>query len=449
MDAPIYDFVQNYINSNASRFHMPGHKGSGKLGIEKLDITEIMGADELYYPRSIILQSENNAAKLFNTEHTFYSTEGSSQCIKAMLYIAMTNAKKTKKRPFVLAARNVHKAFIQAAALLDADVEWLYPNISGSICSSIILPNELNKKLSSFSEMPFAVYVTSPDYLGGVSDIKGLAKICSKYNVPLIVDNAHGAYLNFLEQPLHPIFLGAAMCCDSAHKTLPVLTGGAYLHISKNAPKSYIDCARNAMALFGSTSPSYLILQSLDLCNKYIDNDYKVKLKNFINELNILKQELSKFGFFDKSNEPMKIVLNTQDKNITGFELADFLRKNKIECEFCDFNNVVLMFTIENSKKDIQRIISAISALKYTKTNKIKLDFNFIKGVKAMSIREAVFSKHKTVDVKSAIGKICGSPIVSCPPAIPICISGEIITNKTVNLFEFYNIDKIEIVDED
>ena len=141
---------------------------------------------------------------------------------------------------------------------------------------------------------PFGVYITSPDYLGGVQDIAALAEVCKDFGVPLLVDNAHGAYLRFLPQGgQHPIALGAAMCCDSGHKTLPVVTGGAYLHLGKNAPIQDEAAVRNALALFGSTSPSYLILQSLDKCNQVLSEGYPLRLLQCCGHLTRLRRELN------------------------------------------------------------------------------------------------------------------------------------------------------------
>ena len=148
----------------------------------------------------------------------------------------------------------------------------LLPEDDFSLCRCIITPEILKEELKRAEGKISAVYITSPDYLGGMSDIKSLSETAREYGVPLIVDNAHGAYLRFLKDSLHPIDLGADMCCDSAHKTLPVLTGGAYLHISENAPETYKNLGKKAMELFGSTSPSYLILQSLDKANESSHN---------------------------------------------------------------------------------------------------------------------------------------------------------------------------------
>ena len=296
MKTPIHDFVKSYVNSDTLRLHMPGHKGVSLLGCETSDITEITGADSLYHADGIILESENYASELFGSRHTYYSTEGSSLCIRAILYLIKRMSAANGRSPRILAGRNAHKTFITAAALLDMDVDWIYPD-NGSYLSCPIDPDLLDSVLSSYKEKPTAVYVTSPDYLGNVADIGGIAKVCRAHGVILAVDNAHGAYLKFLAESTHPIDLGAHICCDSAHKTLPVLTGGAYMHISKDAPELFSREARNALSIFGSTSPSYLILQSLDLANKYISGELDKKLGAFISEVNARKDRLLSVGY--------------------------------------------------------------------------------------------------------------------------------------------------------
>ena len=177
-----------------------------------------------------------------------------------MLFLALQSAPQNGKRPVLLAARNAHKALLYAAALLDFDIRWLWPSAQaeGALCSCPVTAEALTGALHALAQQgiePFGVYVTSPDYLGGVQDIPAMAAVCRAQGVPLLVDNAHGAYLRFLPQNCHPIAQGAAMCCDSAHKTLPVVTGGAYLHLAHDAPVQDEAAVRGALALFGSTSP--------------------------------------------------------------------------------------------------------------------------------------------------------------------------------------------------
>ncbi|MBR4030497.1 MAG: aminotransferase class V-fold PLP-dependent enzyme, partial [Clostridia bacterium] len=277
MKTPIFDFVKKYSDENCIRLHMPGHKGISKLGPEALDITEVSGADVLYQSNGIIKESQDNASKIFGTAKTLYSTEGSSLCIRAMLFLIKQYAISKNKKPSILAGRNAHKTFVTASALVDIDVSWLYSSQDDFLSCDIDLAN-LQRMLKKIE--PTALYITSPDYLGNISDIQSISKLCKKYDVLLLVDNAHGSYLKFLESSLHPIDLGADMCCDSAHKTLPVLTGGAYFHISKNAPLLLKDNAENAMSIFASTSPSYLILQSLDLFNKSVVDGFKNEISD-------------------------------------------------------------------------------------------------------------------------------------------------------------------------
>ena len=443
MKTPIFDFVKRYRETDVSRFHMPGHKGSSFLGCESMDITEITGADVLYHADGIIAESEENATALFGTAHTFYSAEGSTLAIKAMLKLVTADGQ--EERPLVLAGRNAHKAFIYGAALLDLDVEWLYPAEESHLCACEISPAMLHAKLSEMTRKPCAVYITSPDYLGHMADIAGLSAVCRAFGVPLLVDNAHGAYLKFLTPSRHPIDLGATMCCDSAHKTLPVLTGGAYLHVAKGAPRSYLADARNALSLFASTSPSYLILQSLDLCNAYLADHYEKKLADMVEHLARTKNELTALSFAPEESEPMKIVLHAAKYGYTGEEMAHILRHAKVEAEFADDEYLVLMATPENRAQDFERLLATFAGL--PRRAPMAQDPIYIeKGIAAMSLRDAMLGRQELVNVRDAIGRISAMPTVSCPPAVPIAVSGERITAHMVKCFLRYGIETISVI---
>lgn len=446
MKTPIVDFVKQYAESDISRFHMPGHKGRAHLGCEALDITEIDGADVLYSACDIIEKSEEFTSSLFHSAHTFYSAEGSSLSIKAMLGI-IKSTKQNGERPLILAARNVHKAFIYACALLDLDVEWLFPKHFTHLCTCNITKEDVKDAICRMPRKPDAVYLTSPDYLGQVQDIRGISEVCKEYEIPLLVDNAHGAYLAFLEESLHPLALGASMCSDSAHKTLPVLTGGAYLHISKDAPKAFLTQARTMLSLFASTSPSYLILQSLDLCNAYLADGYEKKLADCIKRIESIKKMLDEKGIFYEKSEPLKLVLNAKKCGYTGEEIADYLRERRMEIEFSDPDFAVLMFTPENDEKDFERLETALTSLPKRALLKEETPLPMPSIQTALSIRDAVFSPKKTVPVEEAIGKICASPLVSCPPAVPIVMSGEVITKEAVEWFSHYKTELVEVAD--
>ena len=382
------------------------------------------------------------ATKLFGTARTLFSTEGSSQCIRAMLHLIAASS--GEEKPLILAARNVHKAFIYSAALLDLDVDWLWPEgDSRSLCSCEISAEMLEKQLKTMERKPTAVYVTSPDYVGGLADIRGLAEVCHRHGVLLAVDNAHGAYLHFLEKSLHPIDLGADICCDSAHKTLPVLTGGAYLQISKQAPARFATQAKQSMEIFGSTSPSYLIMASLDRCNQYLSDGYRERLEKVCMKLEKLRSALRENGWKVENTDPLRITVHAP-VGMSGTELAEQLRTDSIECEYADPEFLVLMATPENSEADFAKLLTALGEnhLPYTEREALP----FAKADSAMSIRKALFSDHEIIPLDSALGRICAAPTVSCPPAIPVAVPGEIIGETAQTICRYYGFDNIAVV---
>ena len=450
MNTPICDFVRDYAAKNPLRLHMPGHKGVGPLGVEALDITEIPGADVLYAPEGVIAASEANAAALFGSARTVYSTEGSSLCIRAMLYLAQLWAKANGRRPLVLAGRNAHKAFLSAVALLDIDVEWLFSEgerqgDTQGVVSCTVTAEALERRLSVMPKRPEAVYITSPGYLGRRADISALAAVCHRYGALLLVDNAHGAYLHFLSTPQHPLDLGADLCCDSAHKTLGVLTGGAYLHIAKSAPPMLCAAANRAMALFASTSPSYLILQSLDAANRVLDGNYVNFIMSTSDRTVTLREALAADGWTLTGNEPLKITLCPKSRGHTGIEIAALLERQNIYCEFADPDYIVFMLTqqIPTSAYD-----TLLAALRSIPPRTPITDAPPVLGYpeRVLSHREAMLAPSEALSVEQALGRILASPGVSCPPAVPILVCGERIDEAAIHAFQYYGIEQIEVV---
>ncbi len=444
MDTPICDFVRKYAESNALRLHMPGHKGENYIGMEKFDITEIDGADSLYTADGIIRDSEKNAGSLFGAD-TFYSTEGSSLCIRAMLYLALLDAKKCGRAPIVFVGRNAHKTFVTAAAMLDFGVEWIYGDDDESYLSCHIYATSLDNKLSKADILPAAVYLTSPDYLGNISDIKAISEVCRRYGVRLLVDNAHGAYLKFLPKSQHPMDLGADMCCDSAHKTLPVLTGGAYLHIGENMPPEIKERSKSALALFGSTSPSYLILQSLDAANEYIDGGYRERLAKFLPEVNGLKERLEGKGFLFSGSEPMKLTFMPKAYGYRGDEFATELAMRNIVCEFHDPDFTVVMLTPEIGTEGLSMLEKAVNDI--PKRNAVcETAPTALKPESVMSARETCFAECEEIAASESLGRIFAETNISCPPAVPVVVCGERITAEAIECFRYYGIDRCTVV---
>jgi arginine/lysine/ornithine decarboxylase len=443
MKTPICDFVNKYAKKNNLRLHMPGHKGISFLGVEHLDITEIQGADSLYEASGIIAQSEANASELFGCK-TYYSTEGSSQCIRAMLYLATLHAKKHGKKPIIASTRNAHKTFHSACALLDLDVEWIYPRKMDNYLSCVVDGDDIKSFLDNATCKPTAIYLTSPDYLGKMCDIESISKICKEEGILLIVDNAHGAYLKFLQKSEHPIDLGADICCDSAHKTLPVLTGGAYLHVSEYVYSELADSIKNSLALFGSTSPSYLILQSLDAANIYLE-EHKKRLGDFVAQLDALKQKLIDLGYVLYEDEHIKLTVDTKSYGYLGYDFANILLEKGIVCEFSDADFVVMMLTPENSVEDLLVLESALLSIEKKDALKSRAPI-FHQPARALTIREATLALSEQLSVDECEGRVAAMSTVGCPPAVPIIVSGEIIDKDIIFCMKYYGIDKCNVI---
>ena len=451
---PICDFVRRYAEGRPARLHMPGHKGRGPLGFERLDITEIDGADNLYAPEGIIAESEANASRLFGAR-TFYSAEGSSLAIRAMLALALP-PRSSGERPVVLAGRNAHRAFLSAAALLDFDVEWLHPAPGDAYHSCTVAPEQVDAALARLGGRCAAVYLTSPDYLGHLADIAAIAAVCRRRGVPLLVDNAHGAYLRFLFPSLHPMDLGADMCCNSAHKTLPAVTGAAYLHLRRGLPVEDRR-VKEMLALFGSSSPSYLILQSLDACNPCLE-DLPGLLADFLPKLEALKRRLAGLGWVLVGDEPMKLTLAVRASGLTGDGVARRLMDAGVYCEFHDPDFVTLMATPWNDDADLRRLEAVLTDLARPKS----VDENIDGAVRpslpreaapayraprtAMTVREAAFAPRETLPARECAGRVLAAPALSCPPCVPIAVCGEVIDESVLQRLRYYGIETCDVV---
>ncbi len=433
MNTPIADFVRAYRERDPLRLHMPGHKGQGTL-CEAYDLTEIPGADSLYDADGIIRESEENASALFGA-HTFYSTEGSSHAIRAMLHLALLDAKEHGRAPLILAGRNAHKVFLSAAALLDFEVEWLTAGETYLSCP--ITPEVLERALQTCS--PAAVYLTNPDYLGNLVDLASISEVCKRHDTLLLVDNAHGAYLKFLPTSLHPMDLGADLCCDSAHKTLPVLTGGAYLHVRD---AHLAEQAKSALALFGSTSPSYLILQSLDLANAFLA-DAHIPLS----EIEMCKSALIQHGYSLVGKEPLKLTIDCKSYGYSGFELSAILDRHNIVCEFFDADYLVLMLPLSVTTELLTQLQTVLCSIPQ-KTPIVDAAPSFVLPRRVCSIREAMLAPKIQVAVSQSIGRVLAAPSVSCPPAVPIVMCGEEIDKHAADVFSYYGISKVSVIKE-
>lgn len=445
MKTPVYDYIASYMQSGTLRMHMPGHKGkkSDNLLSEifSMDITEITGAGNLFENEGIIAESEKYASELFGTKATFYSAQGSTLCIQTMLALMK------RERRNVIAVRNVHRAFLSACVLLDITPEWIFPEYTDTVVSGRISTDRVEEVLRRTENA--CLYVTSPDYLGAMADIKSLSELCHRYGAVLLVDNAHGALLPFYSTNRHPVYLGADLCCDSAHKMLPALTGAAYLHAGN---ERYIPWIKDTMLLFASTSPSYLITCSLDLCNRYIDE----KIRSGLADAEIWAEELrnSTSGRFVSAcpafeMEPLHFTINAGRSGTDGTFLAAKLRENGIEYEYADDTYVVLLFSPEDGHEVYLRVAEVLSGIEFEPVKHESGKLVFPKPERCMSLREAALSPSAEIPAEESEGCICAGTNVPCPPAVPVAVSGELISGELVRLMKSCGIETVRVVRSD
>ena len=443
MKKHFYNALIEYKNLDRSSFHTPGHKGKflSEFDLFSLDFTELPFTDSLYEASGVIKKSEESVSKLYGSEASFISSGGNTLCIQAMIRLMAKSGDK------ILCDRVVHRSVVSAMALLGIEPIWL----KRTICEDAGLAGEidledLKLKLSQHFDIK-AVYLTSPSYHGVLQDVDQISLICKNYGIPVIVDNAHGSHLKFLG--LHPLDLGASMTADSAHKTLPVLTGGAWLHVKDAKFKEH---AKAAMSLFGSTSPSYPVMASLDICRQWLEENGEREFLLLKEQVTLVKEIASARGIFIPSelllSDPTRIVLGVHKIGYTGFEFREKLYEFKIEPEFCDDSYVVLIPSPFNDDKDWLRLITALQSIE-TRKGKIKSE-NFEKSMSLPKIRASLFSAliadSKKVNTKDSLGETASEIICPCPPGVPVVMPGEEIGTYEKERLINYGIEEINVI---
>lgn len=425
---PLKTALDEYIEKDLSRFHMPGHKGADCFpDYYKYDVTEVGGTDSLFEAAGALAETERRFSEIYGSGATLLSAGGSTLCIQAMLATALNRGDS------FIAARNCHASAVNAAALLGLNPIW-------------INQRDLKGAERAFEENPGAkaLYLTSPDYFGVMSDIPAFAALCKKYGAKLLVDNAHGAHLHFFPTEMHPISLGADMCADSLHKTLPVFTGGALLHLKDG---TLYEKAKQKMRLFGSTSPSYLIMLSADNCIEYLETKARADFAMLNGKVANLRYKAFEHGLAPKTRnvEPARLTLSVTAAEKSAGEFENSLREHEIEPEYVNSEWAVLMASPFNTERDFERVSKF-------------LDDTFGNGCaafeerlskmpeRALSVREAVFAESESVPVKNALGRVAASLVLPCPPCIALSAPGEIINEEIQGLFIKYGIERINLV---
>lgn len=444
-NTPLKRALDEYIRQDYARLHMPGHKGASISPFGELmayDVTEVEGTDSLFEDDGPLKELEEIFTRLYDTKGTVMSAGGSTLCIQAMLRMV------AKKEGRILAGRNIHAAAVNAMALLGLEPVWVYPDrkqeerLIGEISPDAIRSVLEKEKQAGTLDSLCAVYVTSPDYFGVMSDIRSIAQIAHEYGLPLLVDNAHGAHLHFLKEEYHPMQLGADLCCDSLHKTMPALTGAALLHTSD---AKYCPQMKGAMTVFGSTSPNYLIMLSMDSTAAFLMQDGAERIQQTVTRCEELRQKAREKGFvLPQHCDPMRLTLPLAG---TGWDAQNFrklLRKHKIMEEYLSDSGCVLLFSPFNKEEDFKRTEALLDEVLIQ--NQPFTAFPIVPSEKVMSLREAFLSPKESVPVEKAEGRIAAQVKITCPPGIPLVMPGERLHKEIIKILKNSGIFVIDVV---
>lgn len=417
MATPLYDAMTRYIETQTVSYHTPGHKGQASLlaplAHTAYDLTEIPAVGSLYDGDDVIEQAERETAAVFGAKETFFSGGGCTLAIQTMLALAV------KRGGRVLMGRNAHRSAVHAAALLGADVVWLLT----------LDPDAVEEQLSA-DETVRTVYVTSPDYYGRLADISRLSAVCRRHGAALLVDNAHGTHLGAFG--LHPLTHGADATADSAHKTLPVLTGGAWLHVSPDGVFADLSRAevKTTMALFGSTSPAFPVLASLDVAQDWWRREGRTAFLKLRERIEPLRQTVKALGweFEEERIDPVRLTLDCKERDAR--QVAEFLRQNGAEAEYADRRYAVLLLSPFHTDDQLARLQELLvqaarepQAEATASAFTAKMPDHLPETV--CGLREALTAPHETVPLDEAVGRVSAQTVCPCPPGVAAIVPGE------------------------
>lgn len=443
MATPLYDAVKAYLDRDPARFHMPGHKGRPIAPVgdaARWDITEVAGADSLYEAQGAIAATEARYGALYGTKATLLSAGGSTLCIQAMLALAARPGER------IICGRGCHTAAVNAMALLDLHPEWVFPEIDGQTgLAAAVTAGQVEEALARCPDAA-AVYITSPSYFGVLSDIAEIAGVCRVRGVPLLVDNAHGAHLRFLQTDLHPAALGADLCCDSLHKTLPVLTGGALLHIQN---ERFLARAKHCMSLFGTTSPSYLIMLSADAALDYLEGEARHELDLAAKRVAQLGRMAREYGFALPRGlmDPLRLSLGYAATGLSQSAFRRHLERHGVEPEYLSERFCVFLVGGHNTTEDFARVSNVINTCRSLSGTIPSLRVELPNPPQRVAPpREALFGQSERIPVESAAGRVCAGVISPCPPGVPVAMPGEILDKYLCDSLKKYGILSVNVL---
>ena len=451
LSTPIYNALLNYVNEGTIPFHVPGHKqGKGNVPLAQIlgqhtmsiDLTCMEDLDNICNPKSVIKEAQDLAAELFKADNAFFLVNGTTSGIQAMILSVCKPGDK------IIMPRNAHKSAIGALILSGAQPVYIDPEIDINLGIAMGISKAKLREALEYHPDAKAVFVLNTTYYGIASDLKELVEIAHSYDIPVLVDEAHGAHLSLHQDlPISAMEAGADLSASSTHKLLGSLTQSSMLlHQGNLVNPDYVKAVLN---LTQTTSPSYILLSSLDFARREMALNGNKLIGEAIRLANWAREKLSTIKgirIVDKdilnsdsryAVDPTKLIINVRQLGFSGYEIERILRHEyKIQVELSDLYNIILLITIADTEESISKFLDAfMEIIKNYSSNKIircSLDLPQIPE-QLISPKEAFYSETRQVSIEDAEGEISAEMIMAYPPGIPIICPGERITQEIVD----------------
>lgn len=439
----LFDKLIEIKDEKLISFHVPGHKYNPIVidyfsrldSILDIDVTEFPGTDDLHDAEGCIEESQAYAAKLYNTKNSFFLVNGTTCGIYAMIMATTSPGDK------IIVARDCHRAVYDAMILANIEATYIMPIIDEMTSIPLGITYEALKESIVKNPEVKAIVLTYPNYYGVACDLKSIVELAHSHNIPVLVDEAHGAHLHLSEAlPPSSIECGADICVQSSHKSLPVLTQASMLHY--NSDRVNLNRLKQMLNIHQTSSPSYVLMSSLDIALDIIGKKGQSLMSTLLKNCNELTEKHNCFlSTKDIENKPFslditKMVYKGKCMDVNPIDLEENLRKNGVQLEFSNENIALFVTSIMNDSTDFEYLSKTMEMLKFKCYSGIDNMAYALNLLCEMSISEAFYAQKETVLLKNAEGRISGDFIVPYPPGVPLIIPGEKINLQSISAIE-------------
>ncbi|MFB6465744.1 aminotransferase class I/II-fold pyridoxal phosphate-dependent enzyme [Cytobacillus sp. Hz8] len=451
-ETPLFSGLLNHVKKNPVQFHIPGHKKGAGLDPEfrqfigdnalSIDLINIGPLDDLHQPKGMIKQAQDLAAEAFGADHTFFSVQGTSGAIMAMVMAVCGPGDK------IIVPRNVHKSVMSAIVFSGAVPIFIHPEVDENLgISHGITLHAVETALEQHPDAK-ALLVINPTYFGISADLKTIVEIAHSFHVPVLVDEAHGVHIHFHDElPLSAMQAGADMAATSVHKLGGSMTQSSILNVKKGLIS--VKRVQSILSMLTTTSTSYLLLASLDVARKRLVTEGKELIEKTIQLAQYIRKEVNEIeGLYCVGEEilksesafdydPTKLIISVKDLGLNGFDVEKWLRDHyNIEVEMSDLYNILCIITSGDTQNEADILIKALRHLAEERkgvAEKIQTSVLLPEiPVLALSPRDAFYAETELVTFDKSEGRIIAEFIMVYPPGIPIFIPGEIITEDNL-----------------